>query len=353
MAKKSSVSTLADLISSYGAEVKTEFCSTGVDALDYLWGGGVPLGYMLALWGKPGCGKSTLACQISRSFCRQGKRVVYLDSERSLNDVQRRSFGLESYAAEGLFIHLTVQTYRDLEKQVKVISDLDGDSKVSLVVVDSVSQIEAWASKEVTLEDAQIGVKARQQGWVLPRMKSWFADAGIASILLFHARANFSQGWGAAETKQDGGFCSQHVPDIITKLGVGAAVKEKNEEGVDVPVGAVVYIECEKNKFGVTRQQRVEKLIYGLGISKRISTIDAALRAGIIVGRGASYQLPSGVKYLGLSRLYNMPQEELRGLIAYMKGGGEVEAPEGVKSTSEEIVVDEDGVIVDTTPLEE
>lgn len=345
MAKKTSLGSLSDLISTYGAASASTFISSGVSALDELWGGGVALGYMLALWGKPGCGKSTLACQISRSFCRQGLRVAYLDSERSLNDAQRRAFGLEEFVESGLFIHLTVRNYRDLEKQVKLISELDDDSKVSFVVVDSVSQIEAWASKEVTVEDLQIGVKARQQGWVLPRMKSWFADAGIASLLLFHARANFSTGWGAAETKQDGGFCAQHVPDIITKLGAGALVKEKNEEGIEVPIGVTLYIECEKNKFGSTRLQKVEKLIYGLGISKRISTIDAALRSGAIVVRGASYSLPWGVKFLGLQRLYQMPLEQLTRLVNFVESRGASESMSAVPEA--EVMVDEDGVVID------
>lgn len=346
MAKKNSLGSLTDLLSTYGASSTSTFISSGVDALDELWGGGVPLGYMLALWGKPGCGKSTLACQISRSFCRQGLRVVYLDSERALNDLQRESFGLSQYAADGLFVHLTVRNYRDLEKQAKVISELDDASKVSLVIVDSVSQIEAWASKEVTLEDAQIGVKARQQGWVLPRMKSWFADADIASLLLFHARANFSTGWGAAETKQDGGFCAQHVPDIITKLGVGAVVKEKNAEGVEAPIGATIYIECEKNKFGFTKVQRVEKLIYGLGISKRISTIDAALKSGVIQARGASYSLPWGSKFLGLSRLYDMPVEDLTRLIEFVRTGGASERPV-TAAEDPSVPIDEDGVVLE------
>lgn len=324
MAKKSDLKSLEDLISTYGETRPDEYVSTGVDCLDDLWGGGLYLGYMASLWGERGAGKSTLAAQICRSFCRQGKKVVYLDSERALNSVQRKAFGLEDYASSGVFIHLVVRNYLELEQQAKVISDSD----VSLVVIDSVSQIEAWADKEVTLADAQIGVKARQQGFVLPRIKSWFADAGIASILLFHARANFNTGgaWGAPTTKQDGGFVAQHVPDIITKLGVGGLVKDKLQDGSEVPIGANLFIECEKNKFGATRLKIQEKLIYGLGISRRISVIDKAVSTGVIRRSGASYSLPWGEKYVGMSKLYEMPKDSVTRLRDFMRSAGESES---------------------------
>lgn len=341
MAKKDSLKTVQDLLQVYGDSKPVEFVSSGIDVLDSLWGGGVPLGYMAILWGVPGTGKSTLAAQVCRSFCRQGHKVAYLDSERALNSLQKDSFGLSGFESEGLFFHLKTADYRELEQQVKVLSESD----VKLVVVDSVSQIEAWADKDVSLTDMQIGVKARQQGFVLPRMKSWFADAGISSILLFHARANFNTGgaWGAPTTKQDGGFVAQHVPDIITKLGIGGLVKEKQADGTEVPIGAHLYIECEKNKFGFTRRKFMEKLIYGVGISKRISLLDRALVSGVISRSGNTYSLPWGDKYIGIQKLYDMPTEQVRRLDNFIKSDG---ASEQMSVLPTGIVVDSDGVVV-------
>lgn len=341
MAKKEGLKTLADLVSVYGQTEPDIAVSTGVDVLDHQWGGGVYLGYQIALWGERGSGKSTLAAQVCRSFCRQGRKVVYLDSERALNSRQQEAFGLAKYVDSGEFTRLKVNNLSELEQMAKIISESD----VSLVVVDSISQIEAWADKDISVQDMQIGVKARQQGFVLPRIKAWFSDANIASILLFHARANFNTGgaWGAPTTKQDGGFVAQHVPDIITKLGVGGLVKEKQADGSEVPIGANLFIECEKNKFGPTRYKQQEKLIYGVGISKRISLIDRALAMGIISRSGNSYALPWGEKFLGMQRCYDMPLDSLKRLDNYLKSGG---ASEQMGSIPEGVVVDADGVIV-------
>ena len=106
MAKKDSLKTVQDLLQVYGDSKPVEFVSSGIDVLDSLWGGGVPLGYMAILGGVPGTGKSTLAAQVCRSFCRQGHKVAYLDSERALNSLQKDSFGLSGFESEGLFIHL-------------------------------------------------------------------------------------------------------------------------------------------------------------------------------------------------------------------------------------------------------
>ena len=41
---------------------------TGVDLLDKIAGGGIPVGKLVAIAGSPGGGKSTLACEIIASF---------------------------------------------------------------------------------------------------------------------------------------------------------------------------------------------------------------------------------------------------------------------------------------------
>lgn len=323
MAKKDNkLQGLQGLLEVYGLDKPTAFVDSGVDVLNEIWGGGCAAGSSYSLWGPAGCGKSTLSAQVARSFCRQGKKVVLLDSERAWNDKQLESFGLSQFKSGGLLFHLTVRDYSELEEICKALSD--SDDGVSLVIIDSISEIEAFADKGLTVRDCRPGVKALQASFVLPRIKRWFADSDICSLWLFHARANMQMGPVnpyASQTKQDGGFAAQHVPDVITKVTAGSKIKEKNESGEEQTIGNTIYVETTKNKFCRPFDKREAKLIFGLGISRRVALIDKALDSGAITRAGASYILPWGVRFVGAQKLYAMPAEVLQQLRDFMSTG--------------------------------
>lgn len=321
MAKKTD-SSLASILSTYGVSKPLEFVDTGVSALNTVLGGGIALGYFYTFWGVQGCGKSTITCQVVRAFCRQGLKVVYIDSERALNSRQKDSFGLSDFEAQGLFIHLSVQFMDQLEE---VGAALSQDPSIKLVVIDSLSEIQPYADKELRLQDIRPGLKAQQSSLLLPRLKHWFANAGIACIVLLHARANVQMGVVnpyAPKEKSDGGYATQHVPDVVLKISIGAKLKEKDPvSGDDIVIGATTKLEAEKNKFTAPFHPLTCKLLYGKGISQRYEIIDTALERGVIQKTGNTYILPSGEKFVGIGKLYGMPRESLSGLKDYLNGG--------------------------------
>ncbi|MGM0465315.1 MAG: ATPase domain-containing protein, partial [Acidobacteriota bacterium] len=62
----------------------------GIDELNQVLGGGVVLGSLVLIGGEPGIGKSTLLLQVSRDFSSEGKKVLYVSSEESLEQIKMR-----------------------------------------------------------------------------------------------------------------------------------------------------------------------------------------------------------------------------------------------------------------------
>lgn len=320
---KSELTSIADVLNEYGIDRPTTFVDTGIDTLNDILGGGIARGSSYAMWGVAGCGKSTIAAQTLRSFCRQGLKCVLVDTERAWNDLQLQSFGLWEYKESGLLIHLTVRDYAQLEDVCKVISS-DQDAGISFAVFDSMSELEAYADKTLTVKDCRPGIKALQASFLLPRIKNWFADADIASLWLFHARANLQMGVPnpyASKDRQDGGYAALHVPDAIIKLSVGFKLKEKEGDTEEV-YGVELFMEATKNKFSKPFRQKKVKLIFGQGVSKRYATIDEAVASGVIRKSGASYSLPWGEKFFGVKKLYAMEHTTLKRLYEYLRTNG-------------------------------
>lgn len=78
-------------------EKKNEVISSGIKSFDYLLGGGFQVGNKAQIVAESSTGKSTLALQIAKNFCKQKFNVLYIDSENSITKELLKSTGSYSY----------------------------------------------------------------------------------------------------------------------------------------------------------------------------------------------------------------------------------------------------------------
>ncbi len=64
---------------------------TGIGEFDRVLGGGIVLGSVILVGGAPGIGKSTLLLQVGSELARQGKKILYISGEESLNQIKMRA----------------------------------------------------------------------------------------------------------------------------------------------------------------------------------------------------------------------------------------------------------------------
>lgn len=310
MAKKETSKSLSSLIEMYSAEKQESFVSTGILPIDKLWGGGICPGGLYAIWGPQGSGKSTIALQIVKSFCKRGEKCLWLDVEKALNVNQQEAFGVRQFVEDGTLLHLKADTYVQADEITTAVAN-DKELNIKLVVVDSETMLNAKLADDQRVDDNQPGVKARQASTWLTKVKGQFFDAGITMIVLFHARANISMTANpyAPATKQAGGYAALHCPDCILQVQPGQKFGDK-----DMPDGQVIHLQCDKNKFAKPFVKKDVKLFYGKGILKKVCIIDSAIEQGLIVQSGSFFKLPNGDTIRGTQALYDVSPDVLKDL---------------------------------------
>ncbi len=77
---------LSDVTSAEG-----ERFSTGMPELDRVLGGGLVKGSMTLIGGDPGIGKSTLLLQVCNFMSGQGRKVLYISGEESMQQIRIRA----------------------------------------------------------------------------------------------------------------------------------------------------------------------------------------------------------------------------------------------------------------------
>ena len=77
---------------------------TGIGEFDRVLGGGIVQGSVVLIGGDPGVGKSTVSLQISRQVALQGKTVLYISGEESVQQTKLRAERLGAGRGADLFI---------------------------------------------------------------------------------------------------------------------------------------------------------------------------------------------------------------------------------------------------------
>ncbi len=310
MATKKSDVSIDDIMDEYSSDGEMTFISTGIKALDEISGGGFLEGTMYGFWGDAGTGKSSLCAQIARKFCDDGYSVLYIDSEKSLNDVQKQIYGLTKYCPKDKneprqLYHLDrIVTMKQCDEVCKKFID---KQMVKLIIIDSITELLAKPAEDIDIEKQTIGEHARQSKDMLLKLKCAVHLNDVICIVMSQARANIQTvpTYGASDKKQAGGYAAKHVPDAILQIARGSALKDP-EGNV---IGHVMRMKYEKNKIHAPMMIE-QNFIYGVGVSNKMGVIDTALERGFIALSRRSYILGNGSKYVGKKALYDMTEDD-------------------------------------------
>lgn len=104
---------------------------TGFPELDRVLGGGLQAGSFILMGGDPGIGKSTLLLQVVGHLSAQGKKVLYISGEESLDQVKSRSLRLN------VDQNLLFMAETDLEQVLNEIENI----KPELLIIDSIQAV--------------------------------------------------------------------------------------------------------------------------------------------------------------------------------------------------------------------
>ncbi len=258
------------LLESYASIDEPEFVKSGSVVLDALLGGGVPRGCFILWSSSSGIGKSTGSLYVCKSYCMQGKKVLYIDFEGAVNDNQLEGIGLKEFKYDkkknpsGTFFIFQAHTFRDAEIFLDTLL-----TEVDLVIFDSVTAMLPSKLREKSVEDVQPGVQARMMSALLLKYKALSVKNGVTWIMINQTRTKI-RFIGVSTEEEAGGLAVKFWSDyrIIMKESRKLTTKELTPSGeVSVPYGSENEIMCIKSRYTRPFIPLPLTVVFGKGVS--------------------------------------------------------------------------------------
>jgi len=265
--------------------VPSDILPTGHDNLDLaLCIGGLPMRRIITFYGKPQCGKTTLALEEIREAQYRGGFGIYFDFESKLEIPYVEQLGVDM----DFFIHdhpeHIQEAMQKTEDYLKVLRA--EDERAPLIIVwDSVSDAKSKAVMGQEWDATNWANEARVYSDRLSKYARMIASGNAMVIGIAQLRKQ--QKGQITVDKVGPGNCWLHKNAVV--LSWVTSTKQKGK--VAGPIGEVSTIEVSKNQVGIAWRRAELFLEYGIGYDQEFSTLQAAMAAGIVTKSGAWYSL--------------------------------------------------------------
>lgn len=136
---------------------------TGTKAIDELLDGGYETDAITTIYGPAGAGKTNLAILAAVEMAKQGKKVVYIDTEGGFSVTRLKQIDPDFKKILGKIIFLTPTNFAEQKKNMERLKNLVND-KIGLIVVDTISMLYRLERREEDIREinkelgAQIGL---------------------------------------------------------------------------------------------------------------------------------------------------------------------------------------------------
>ena len=277
-----------------------KFLTTGNIALDYIMGGGLPLGRSVELSGPPGCGKSTTALQASVALQKTIKAggdpsrgitkddvILWLDYENAMDIEYAKSLGLD--VNHESFLYATFSTLEDGANFTNEFFKAGG----RLVIVDSIAAMEPSMKAQAEVGKSLPGLTARLlKEWGVG-LNSILAENNATIVFLNHLIDKFDMGGPARPgmgkpTTTPGGialkfFASTRVQYTPMDKQMGTVIDPLTNELVKQPISTNVKVKVIKNRVAPPFRAAVVRVRYGKGFDNFWTALQILLAAKKVI----------------------------------------------------------------------
>ena len=329
------------------AKLNIEAISTGSMSLDLATGiGGVPRGRIVEIYGPESSGKTTLTLHIIAEAQKQGGRAAFIDAEHALDPEYARNLGVD-------VDELLVSQPDYGEQALEITEMLVRSGAVDVVVVDSVAALVPKHEIDGAMGDATVGMQARLMSQALRKLAGVINKTNTTIVFINQLREKIGVMFGNPETTT-GGRALKFFASM--RIDVRKVESIKSEDQI---LGNRTRAKIVKNKVAPPFKQAEFDIMYGKGISKAGDVLDCAVTEKILEKAGSWYSFEGNRIGQGRENVKNYLEENpdimdrIEGLLLDTLNKKEEEKaaddimPERIPDGLDELMVDEDGVIIE------
>lgn len=342
------------------ARMNIEAIPTGSMSLDLATGiGGVPRGRIIEVFGPESSGKTTLTLHIIAEAQKQGGRAAFIDAEHALDPEYARNLGVD-------VDELLVSQPDYGEQALEIAEMLVRSGAVEIVVVDSVAALVPKHEIDGAMGDATVGLQARLMSQALRKLAGVINKTNTTIIFINQLREKIGVMFGNPETTTGG-----RALKFFASMRIDVRKVESIKSG-DQILGSRTRAKIVKNKVAPPFKQAEFDIMYGQGISRSGDVLDCAVDAKVIEKAGSWYSFEGSrigqgrenvKKFLednpdvmdrvegklldGLKKDDGESEEQQEEAAEAAAGRGRNAGPDMPEMDIDDIIIDEDGVIIE------